>query len=133
MLCSERLVCMLPRDRKSNHYSGQRAHKTSGGPVLRVRPHICSQSGRSLLSLNRGTVQPDTTSTIEMSSPDNLSQREIELDSRRLGSLHSRDDAELPRQELKPTDKGRDAWTVLIAGFVFEALFWGIACIILDA
>ncbi|KAI5459709.1 major facilitator superfamily domain-containing protein [Mariannaea sp. PMI_226] len=28
-------------------------------------------------------------------------------------------------QELKPADRGRDAWTVLIAGFVFEALFWG--------
>lgn len=28
-------------------------------------------------------------------------------------------------QELKPADRGRDAWTVLIAGFTFEALFWG--------
>ncbi|VUC26994.1 unnamed protein product [Clonostachys rosea] len=28
-------------------------------------------------------------------------------------------------QELKPVDRGRDAWVVLIAGFVFEALFWG--------
>ncbi|KAI1409063.1 MFS general substrate transporter [Hypoxylon sp. FL1857] len=28
-------------------------------------------------------------------------------------------------QELKPVDRGRDAWTVLIAGLVFEALFWG--------
>jgi hypothetical protein len=27
--------------------------------------------------------------------------------------------------ELKPTDRGRHAWTVLIAGVVFEALFWG--------
>jgi thiol:disulfide interchange protein len=26
---------------------------------------------------------------------------------------------------LKPVDRGRDAWTVLIAGFIFEALFWG--------
>lgn len=26
---------------------------------------------------------------------------------------------------LKPVDGGRDAWTMLIAGFVFEALFWG--------
>jgi hypothetical protein len=28
-------------------------------------------------------------------------------------------------QGLKPTDRGWDAWVVLIAGFVFEALFWG--------
>lgn len=28
-------------------------------------------------------------------------------------------------QGLKPVDGGRDAWTVLIAGFIFEALFWG--------
>ncbi|KAJ9149078.1 MFS general substrate transporter [Pleurostoma richardsiae] len=28
-------------------------------------------------------------------------------------------------QELKPADRGRDAWIVLTAGFVFEALFWG--------
>ncbi|ERS97448.1 hypothetical protein HMPREF1624_05615 [Sporothrix schenckii ATCC 58251] len=26
---------------------------------------------------------------------------------------------------LKPVDKGRDAWMVLTAGFVFDALFWG--------
>ncbi|CAK7213185.1 hypothetical protein SBRCBS47491_001716 [Sporothrix bragantina] len=26
---------------------------------------------------------------------------------------------------LEPVDRGRDAWMVLIAGFVFEALFWG--------
>ncbi|KAI0897092.1 MFS general substrate transporter [Annulohypoxylon nitens] len=30
-----------------------------------------------------------------------------------------------PPQELKPVDGGRDAWTVLIAGLVFEAFFWG--------
>lgn len=30
-----------------------------------------------------------------------------------------------PWQELRPVDGGRDAWVVLIAGFVFEALFWG--------
>ncbi|KAI0628738.1 major facilitator superfamily domain-containing protein [Trametes polyzona] len=28
-------------------------------------------------------------------------------------------------QQLKPVDRGRDAWTVLAAGFAFEALFWG--------
>ena len=26
---------------------------------------------------------------------------------------------------LKPVDRGRDAWQVLVAAFVFEALFWG--------
>jgi hypothetical protein len=30
-----------------------------------------------------------------------------------------------PIQQLKPADRGRDAWTVLIAGIAFEALFWG--------
>ncbi|KAF3018987.1 hypothetical protein E8E14_012623 [Neopestalotiopsis sp. 37M] len=28
-------------------------------------------------------------------------------------------------QELKPADRGRDAWVILIAGFILEALFWG--------
>jgi hypothetical protein len=27
--------------------------------------------------------------------------------------------------ELKPADHGYDAWRLLIAAFVFEALFWG--------
>jgi hypothetical protein len=27
--------------------------------------------------------------------------------------------------ELRPVDRGRDAWTVLIAGVIVEALFWG--------
>ena len=31
-----------------------------------------------------------------------------------------------PSQELKPADRGRDAWTILIAGVIFEALFWGV-------
>ncbi|KAI1205872.1 MFS general substrate transporter [Annulohypoxylon truncatum] len=30
-----------------------------------------------------------------------------------------------PSQELKPVDGGRDAWTVLIGGLIFEAFFWG--------
>lgn len=29
-------------------------------------------------------------------------------------------------QQLKPVDGGPDAWRVLIAAFVFEALLWGI-------
>jgi hypothetical protein len=33
--------------------------------------------------------------------------------------------AEMPTQELGPVDGGRAAWTVLIAAFVFEAIFWG--------
>ncbi|RYP20273.1 hypothetical protein DL767_009484 [Monosporascus sp. MG133] len=41
-------------------------------------------------------------------------------------SNHEHGDIEVPpQQELKPADSGRDAWVVLIAGFVFEALFWG--------
>lgn len=31
----------------------------------------------------------------------------------------------IPSQSLGPVDQGRRAWTVLIAGVVFEALFWG--------
>lgn len=34
-------------------------------------------------------------------------------------------DGETNAQELKPVDRGRDAWVVLIAAVVFEALFWG--------
>lgn len=37
---------------------------------------------------------------------------------------HNRPESTLS-QELKPADRGRHAWTVLIAGVVFEALFWG--------
>lgn len=33
--------------------------------------------------------------------------------------------AEAAFQSLKPVDTGRDAWTVLVAGIAFEALFWG--------
>ena len=29
-------------------------------------------------------------------------------------------------QELKPVDRGRDAWTVLVAAVMFEAVFWGL-------
>lgn len=32
---------------------------------------------------------------------------------------------DIPSQSLEPVDQGRRAWTVLIAGVVFEALFWG--------
>ncbi|KAL3490190.1 MFS general substrate transporter [Aspergillus germanicus] len=41
------------------------------------------------------------------------------------GSDHDHDYPRRASGELKPTDRGRHAWTVLIAGVVFEALFWG--------
>ncbi|KAK9242033.1 MFS general substrate transporter [Lipomyces tetrasporus] len=52
---------------------------------------------------------------------------ELQLRSQDLGHEHG--DPQEPsssQQELKPVDQGRDAWVVLIAGFVFEAVFWGI-------
>ncbi|KAJ8098320.1 MFS general substrate transporter [Lipomyces tetrasporus] len=51
---------------------------------------------------------------------------ELQLRSQDLGHEHG--DPQEPsssQQELKPVDQGRDAWVVLIAGFVFEAVFWG--------
>ncbi|KAH8817240.1 major facilitator superfamily domain-containing protein [Xylogone sp. PMI_703] len=55
-------------------------------------------------------------SSIELQSP---------LEDRH-NSIHEngQDERSVP-QELKPADRGRDAWIVLIAGFIFEALFWG--------
>ncbi|KAL2798029.1 MFS general substrate transporter [Aspergillus keveii] len=41
------------------------------------------------------------------------------------GLDHGHDYPRRASLELKPTDRGRHAWTVLIAGVVFEALFWG--------
>lgn len=32
---------------------------------------------------------------------------------------------EVPARQLSPVDGGWPAWTVLIAGFIFEALLWG--------
>ncbi|KAF7562857.1 hypothetical protein G7046_g1294 [Stylonectria norvegica] len=40
-------------------------------------------------------------------------------------SQDSSEEAGINSQQLKPVDGGRDAWTVLIAGFVFESIFWG--------
>lgn len=54
-------------------------------------------------------MESSESTDIRLNSPDN------EPDSHQLAL----------NQELKPVDRGRDAWTVLIAGFVFEALFWG--------
>lgn len=34
-------------------------------------------------------------------------------------------EAEAVTQELKPVDRGRDAWCTLLGAFAFDALFWG--------
>ena len=61
-----------------------------------------------------------------METPQERIADQIELQSQRYD--HDQEDIAhegiLP-QQLKPADRGRDAWTVLIAGFIFEALFWG--------
>ncbi|KZF26725.1 MFS general substrate transporter [Xylona heveae TC161] len=62
-----------------------------------------------------------------MSTTDEHQLPTIELQSRdqhsnEHGDLH---EAASQGQELKPVDRGRDAWIVLIATFVIEALFWG--------
>jgi hypothetical protein len=50
----------------------------------------------------------------------------LEFSSRQQGHNEENIDLEeVSPQELKPVDGGRDAWTVLIAGFIFEAIFWG--------
>jgi hypothetical protein len=35
--------------------------------------------------------------------------------------------AEPVTQELKPVDRGRDAWCTLLGAFAFDALFWGMS------
>ena len=40
-----------------------------------------------------------------------------------IGAQHSARERELP--ELQPVDRGRAAWQILMAAFIFEALFWG--------
>lgn len=57
----------------------------------------------------------------------NLHELRSRADSRNLDSrnLESTEPLTSLPQVLKPVDRGRDAWTVLIAGFVFEAIFWG--------
>lgn len=66
-------------------------------------------------------VIPYKMSTTEASQP-----RVFELQSR---AQHADDTHEEPEgtssQTLEPTDGGRYAWTVLLAGVTFEALFWG--------
>ena len=53
------------------------------------------------------------------------------ITSPRLSSQQQHHDAEriecgsTSPQELKPVDGGRDAWMILIAGIVYEAIFWG--------
>lgn len=45
-----------------------------------------------------------------------------------LSQLYSRNQSEISdhvAQELKPVDRGRDAWCTLLGAFAFDALFWG--------
>jgi hypothetical protein len=35
------------------------------------------------------------------------------------------EEGEITIQQLKPADRGPDAWKLLITAFVFEALLWG--------
>lgn len=71
-------------------------------------------------------------------SRDEISKRDGELERGRLdielSQLYSqnRDEAvasphenETVTQELKPVDRGRDAWATLLGAFAFDALFWG--------
>ncbi|KAH6606951.1 hypothetical protein Trco_006104 [Trichoderma cornu-damae] len=62
-----------------------------------------------------------------------ISQMEMELSQPRLPSRNGpigrpeveEEGAEAVAQELKPVDRGRDAWCTLLAAFAFDALFWG--------
>lgn len=50
---------------------------------------------------------------------DNDTQLELR-EALQVTSAHTRDQA-----QLAPVDRGKDAWRVLLAAFIFEALFWG--------
>ncbi|QYS98699.1 hypothetical protein H0G86_005867 [Trichoderma simmonsii] len=41
------------------------------------------------------------------------------------GTVTSPHENETVTQELKPVDRGRDAWATLLGAFAFDALFWG--------
>lgn len=41
------------------------------------------------------------------------------------GGVQDVDGRDIVIQQLKPVDGGPDAWKVLIAAFIFEALLWG--------
>lgn len=47
-------------------------------------------------------------------------------------NLESINRAEPITQELKPVDRGRDAWCTLLGAFAFDALFWGTSFILLS-
>jgi hypothetical protein len=59
-----------------------------------------------------------------------LSQIELsQLYSRNHDEIIDRPEAIEPvAQELKPVDRGRDAWSTLLGAFAFDALFWGNFC-----
>lgn len=50
-----------------------------------------------------------------------LSQVELS----QLYSAHQDETTDAVTQELKPVDRGRDAWCTLLGAFAFDALFWG--------
>lgn len=58
------------------------------------------------------------------SEEDHASSFQLQAQSDRLSEDYSLPEG-VPTQRLEPTDGGRHAWTILIAGVVFEALFWG--------
>ncbi|KIV99376.1 uncharacterized protein PV09_08921 [Verruconis gallopava] len=49
----------------------------------------------------------------------------VELQHRNLDDPNTESGQEIVYQQLKPADGGLDAWKVLIAAFLFEALMWG--------
>ena len=50
----------------------------------------------------------------------------LELRSRETFETENEQEREMTAcSELGPVDGGRKAWTVLIAGIVYEAVFWG--------
>jgi hypothetical protein len=49
----------------------------------------------------------------------------MELNEQTEETSRANDSENVTYQRLKPTDGGRDAWQVLTAAFLFEALLWG--------
>lgn len=58
------------------------------------------------------TRQGSATSEAELHRPQNMEAFDIDTDPQNVS-------------ELKPADRGRDAWMFLVSGFVIEALVWG--------
>ncbi|KAJ3498442.1 hypothetical protein NLG97_g1125 [Lecanicillium saksenae] len=58
----------------------------------------------------------------------NITPEQTQAETVQLQQIHGGRDthgAQARAQRLKPADGGRDAWVVLIASLVFEAIFWG--------